>query len=111
MRIRVPWCAACRFRGRVGVAMTFGSAIAGAIVAPFVWLRLWPDADALSGLRTGGSGLRGAAPGIGLVLGFVVGLLGIALQGRILGLLPRTTYAYVSRLRQEGWHFPAPAGD
>ena len=111
VRIRVPRCSECRVRSRVAVAMTFVSAIVGAIVTPFVWSRFWPDVDALSGLHTGGSGLRGAAPGIGLVLGFVVGLLGMALQGRILGLQPLTTYPYVIRLRQQGWHFPASSGD
>jgi len=83
--------------------MTFVSTVAGAIVVPFVQSRFWPDID---GPQPGNSGLAGAATMIGVVLGFVAAMLGIALHGRLSGLRPLTTHPAVIRLRQAGWHFP-----
>jgi hypothetical protein len=108
VRVRVPRCADCRFRSGISVVKTFVSAIAGAIVIPVVGSRLWPDVD---GLHPGNSGLADGMTIIGVVLGFVVAMLGIALHRRFAGLRPLTTYPPVIRLRKEGWHFPVSSSE
>jgi hypothetical protein len=86
------------------LVFTFVSTATGAIVAPFVQSRLWPDS-------IGNSANAHVATMAGVVLGFAAAGLGIALHGWLSHLRPLTTYPAVIRLRQEGWYFPVHSGD
>ena len=111
VRIRVPRCTECRFRGLVSVAMTFVITIAGAVAAPYVQSRFLPNIDAPAGLHAGGSGSDAAATMIGVVLGFTAAMVGIALHRRLSGHRPLITYPPVIRLRRDGWHFPSSSAE
>jgi hypothetical protein len=93
-------------RNRVTVVMAFVGMIAGAVAAPVLQSRFWPDAAAPGGLHVSGASSSGTATIVGVVLGFAAAAAGTALLRRLAGRRPLTTHPAVVRLQQEGWHFP-----
>jgi hypothetical protein len=71
------------------------ASIAGAILGPVVHTHLFPNAHPT--LPSGG---------IGVVVGFVVGIAGMALHRRLSGCRSVGTYPPVVQLRREGWSYP-----
>jgi hypothetical protein len=106
MRVPVPRCANCRFRNRLSVTIVLGSAAIGAIVAQIVKSLFWPQLPAPAWLHVGDNGVGGTVTGVGLVLGFAVAVLCVALNRRLSGLRSLGTYPPVVALRRAGWHYP-----
>jgi len=108
--VRVPRCAQCRRRTRMGIGLTLAAMIAGAILGAIVQNILWPaKTHAPSFAGTGDVGNSGA--GVGLLAGFVVGMFGLVVGRRSGNRRPLTTYPPLMRLRDVGWEFPAPPGN
>lgn len=110
LKVSVPRCAGCQSRTRVSIAIIFGSAFVGAIIAPVLRSIFWPHLEPPSWLKAGywaHEGVGGPATGVGIVLGFLVALAGVALQDRRLHLRSVTDYPPVPMLRQAGWDFPS----
>lgn len=106
VRVRVPRCRACRSRTQLSLLIVFGSSLASAIAWPALQSRLWPQLEAPTWIyesHEGGGTLMTAA---GLLLGFVLSMLGIALHRRLSGRRSVASYPPVISLRQEGWHYP-----
>jgi len=107
VRIRVPRCAACRSRSRTGIAMVLGAALIGGIAATVLQRWFWPQAAPPAWMHYTQSGIGSFVTGPGLVLGFVLALLAVALRNRRLGIRSVMTYPPVVQLRRIGWQFPA----
>jgi hypothetical protein len=97
VRIRVPRCRACRSRAQLSILIVFGSTLAGAIAFPALQSRFWPQAPTSVGTQMTAAGL---------LLGFVLSMLGIALHRELSGRRSVASYPAVISLRQEGWHYP-----
>ena len=106
IRVPVPRCRVCRSRGRISLTIIFVVTLAAGIVAPFVQSKFWPQFDTPATAAPFQYGIGPPATGIGLLLGFVVSLLGCALYRRYLGARSLDTYPPVRMLRREGWGYP-----
>ena len=93
--VRVPRCDACRGRGDDGIVLLFVGMIAGAIAAPMM-RALW-----FANIASGGT-----ASVIGLVVGALLAICGVAWRRRSLGLRALNAYPPVLALRQAGWSPP-----
>ena len=102
----VPRCLACRARNRAAVITAFLAAVIGAAVMPTVWSHFGPRGGPPRRL-SGGEDPSHVMIGVGLVLGFVVAMLGIALRRRLLRHRPFNTYQPVVALRARGWNWPS----
>jgi len=107
VRVRVPRCRNCRGRNRRSAMITLGGMAVGALVAPIVQSRFWPQTETSAWLQVSHEGIGGTANGIGLVVGFVAAMLGIALHRRLSGLRSLGTYPPVIFLLHAGWHYPS----
>jgi hypothetical protein len=104
VKIRVPRCVACRARNRAAVALSLGSALAGAIVGTILQATVWRDVMPPAGVVVGHEGIGNTGTGIGAVLGLLAPMPLIALRRRGAGLRPLNTYPPVLMLREAGWH-------
>ena len=105
--VRVPRCAACRGRGQDGIVLLFVGMIVGAILGPifkwmfaayipsFSWVHVLSHRNAAS-----------SASAIGVAIGAVVAIVGVAWRRRSLGFRSLNSYPPVIALKQAGWHFP-----
>jgi len=102
--IAIPRCRTCRSRGRISLTIIFIVTLAAGVAAPFVQSKFWPQFDTPPGAALFQYGVGPPATGVGLLLGFVVSLLGCALYRQYLGARSLATYPPVRMLRREGWH-------
>ena len=105
--VPVPRCAACRGRAQDGIVLLFVGMIGGAILAPilhwmlsayipsFSWVHVLAHRNAAS-----------SASAIGVAIGAVIAIVGVAWRRRSLGLRSLNAYPPVVALRQAGWHLP-----
>jgi hypothetical protein len=105
VRVSVPRCLACRARNRAAMIAAFLAAAIGAAVMPALWSHFGPRGGPPR-WWSGGEDPSHVMIGVGLVLGFVVAILGIALRRRLLRLRPYKTYPPVVALRARGWNWP-----
>jgi hypothetical protein len=107
--VRVPRCAACRGRGLDGIVILFAGMIAGAIIAPVLQWLLFADVAPPAWLHvlTHRHAPVGAVSAIGLAVGALVAICGVAWRRRSLGLRSLNSYPPVVALKQAGWHFPS----
>lgn len=109
VRVIVPRCRACRTRGRRGIATVFGGAAVGGVTGAVLPSVLWSGRDIPAWLLTRGSGALTTATGIGMLTGFLVGLVWVGMQHRKSGLRRLDKYPAVRMLMREGWHYSTAA--
>jgi hypothetical protein len=107
VRLRIPRCEACRFRGWLGVATVLAGALVGGIAGPILQATIWPPWQGPAWLQIDHEGPLSNAAAFGMVAGFVIALLGVAVSRKRAGLRSLNNYPAVLTLRQEGWRFPA----
>jgi hypothetical protein len=103
VRVPVPRCRTCRARGRASVITVFLATALGAAVMPAMWSHFGPRGGPPLWLFGEASGH--VMVGVGLIVGFVVGLLGVAVRRRLLGLRTLNTYPPIVALRGRGWQW------
>lgn len=86
--------------------IVFGSTLASAIALSALQSRFWPQLEAPTWIYESHEGIGTFMTASGLLLGFVLSMLGIALHRRLSGRRSVASYPPVIRLRQEGWHYP-----
>jgi hypothetical protein len=101
--VAVPRCRLCRERNWFSVIILLGCAILGAIIVTLLRNMFWPNVAPPRWLHVAHQGIGDLSTGIGLVGGFVIGLLAIVLQARASGLRSLGSYPPLSALRQLGW--------
>jgi hypothetical protein len=105
VRIEMPRCGDCRswVSGWIAVLaiVTVVAGIAGTLIQSFVF----PEAAAPSWLKVHYHGIGNVGTVIGIVLGFVAALLGMAWERKRSGRQSANTYPPVVSLRQLGWSF------
>jgi amino acid transporter len=105
VRIEMPRCGSCRswVSGWIAVlaVVVVMAGIAGTLVQSFVF----PAAVAPAWLKVHHHGIGNVGTGIGLILGFIVALLGMAWERKRSGRQSANTYPPVVSLRRLGWSF------
>jgi hypothetical protein len=103
--VEIPRCAGCRNWVANWIAVlasvTVAAAIAGTLIQSFVF----SDVAAPSWLKVYHHGPGNVGTGIGLVIGFVAGLLAMAWERKQSGRKSANTYPPVVSLRRLGWSF------
>lgn len=109
VRVNVPRCIRCKVRTRRSNAVVPAGALAGAVVGPIFWSTFGQRFRVPAWLHFGyqSEGILGTPVALGLVIGFIVALLGVAFKNHRLHLRSVTDYPAVLKLRQEGWNFPS----
>jgi hypothetical protein len=108
VRVAVPRCIACRGRSQDAIVITFACMFAGAIIAPILQAYLWPHIELPPWLHVlNHRSSLGSASAIGVVIGALVAISGVALARRRRGLRALNAYPPVIALRQAGWQYPA----
>jgi hypothetical protein len=101
----MPRCASCRswVGGWIAVLaiVAVGAGIAGTLIQSFVF----PEAAAPSWLEVQHHGIGNVGTGIGLAVGFLAALLGMAWERKRSGRQSANTYPPVVSLRHLGWSF------
>jgi len=103
LRLSVPRCARCQSRTQISGVIVLCGAFAGAVIASV----FWPHIEPPSWLHWNTEGIIGIPTAIGLVIGLVVTMIGVAKKRRALRLRSVTDYPPVNTLRQAGWDFPS----
>jgi hypothetical protein len=106
VRVPIPRCRTCRARNRVSVVIVLLGAAFGAAVVPSLWSKFGPSLAPPSWVQIGGRTEGDPTIGVGIVLGFVVALVGVTLRKRQLGLRSLNTYPPIAALRSRGWAWP-----
>ncbi|HUC66204.1 MAG TPA: hypothetical protein VMA53_12280 [Stellaceae bacterium] len=106
VRVRVPRCRACRSRTQLSLLIVFAGTLASAIALPALQSRFWPRLEAPTWVFESHQGVGTLMTAAGLLLGFVLSMLGISLDREFSGRRSVASYPPVIRLRQEGWHYP-----
>ena len=105
VRIEMPRCGSCRSWVGVWIAVlaivTLAAAIAGTIIQSFAF----PEVAAPAWLKIYHHGIGNVGTGIGLVLGFVAALSGMAWERKRSGRQSANTYPPIVSLRQLSWSF------
>lgn len=100
VRIEMPRCGSCRSWVGVWIAV-LAIAIAGTIIQSFAF----PEVAAPAWLKIYHHGIGNVGTGIGLVLGFVAALSGMAWERKRSGRQSANTYPPIVSLRQLSWSF------
>jgi len=105
VRIEMPRCTGCRSWAGNWIAVvaivTVAAGIAGTIIQSFVF----PEVAAPTWLKVYHHGIGNVGTGVGLVLGFMAALWGMARERKRSGRQSANTYPPVVSLRQLGWSF------
>ena len=105
VRIEMPRCASCRSWVSGWIAVLAIVAVVAAIAGTLVQSFVFPAAVAPAWLKVHHHGIGNVGTGIGLVLGFIAALLGMAWERKRSGRQSANTYPPVVSLRQLGWSF------
>jgi hypothetical protein len=103
VHIEMPRCARCRSWVGNWVAVLATVTVAGGIAGTFLQSFVFSDIAAPSWLNVGQLGLGNIGSGIGLVVGFVAALSGMAWERKRSGRQSANTYPPVVNLRHIGW--------
>jgi len=105
VRVPIPRCRTCRTRNR-GTAVTILIAtVSGALVLPAL-RSAFRQADGSPPWWLGCDTPDHIMTGVGMILGFLIAVLGIAVHKRRLGLRSLNSYPPVVALRRSGWQWP-----
>jgi hypothetical protein len=105
VRVEMPRCASCRSWVSGWIAVLAIVTVAGGIGGTLIQSFIFPEAAAPSWLKGYHHGIGNVGTGVGLVLGFLAALLGMARERKQSGRQSANTYPPVVSLRHLGWSF------
>ena len=106
--VPVPRCAACRGRAQDGIVLLFAGMIGGAIFAPILESMFSAYIPSFSWVHvlTHRNAPVGTVSSIGVAIGAVIAIVGVAWRRRSLGFRSLNSYPPIVALKQAGWHLP-----